>query len=101
MLASFGLQWWQHMIMTGLREHCTQVVICDCIAGKVSGSRNAVLIPSIQFCPSDPTVPFKLCRRRFAIKIAFAVTVNKAEEQTFRRVGIYPLSPVSSMPSSR
>ena len=37
---------------------------------------------------------FKLCRRRFPIKIAFAVTVSKAQRYTLKRVGLYPSYPV-------
>jgi len=41
-----------------------------------SGSRQTILAPSIQLCPSDLTVPFKLCRRRFPIKMAFGMTIR-------------------------
>jgi hypothetical protein len=35
----------------------------------------------MELCPSHPTILFKLCRRRFPIKIAFAVKINKAQKQ--------------------
>ena len=62
------------MIVRGFDEYC--------IVAEVIGSRKTVLIPRIQFCPSYPTFPFKMCRRRFPIKIAFAVTINEAQGQT-------------------
>jgi hypothetical protein len=52
------------------------------------------ILPRIQLCLSDPIVPFILCRRLVSIKIAFAMTIKKAQGQTLKRVGIYPPSPV-------
>jgi len=40
-----------------------------------SGSRQTILLPSIQLCPSDPTIPFKIFRRRFPIWMAFGMTI--------------------------
>jgi len=71
MLAFLVLLWEQHMIVRGLHEHCT--------AAEIPGSRNTILIPSILLCPSDPTTPFKLHRRRFPINIAFAITINEPQ----------------------
>jgi hypothetical protein len=42
-----------------------------CRAVKVIGSINITLMPRIQLCPSDPTIPFKLYRGRFLIKSLF------------------------------
>jgi hypothetical protein len=69
------------------------------IAAEDIGSRKTILIPRIQLRSPDPTIPFKLCRRRFPIKIAFAMTVSKAQGQTLKRVAIYPPSPVFPMAS--
>ena len=60
------------MIVTVLDEHC--------IVAEVSGSTE-ILIPRIQVCPSDPAIPFKLCRRRFLVKIAFPMAITEAQEQ--------------------
>jgi hypothetical protein len=43
---------------------------------------------------------FKLRRRRFPTKIAFAVTVNKAQGQKLKRAGIYLPLPVFPLASS-
>jgi hypothetical protein len=88
MLASLGLRWWQHIIVRGLHEHC--------IAVEVIGSTKTILTPRIQLCPSDPTLPFKLSRRTFPIKISFAMTTSEADSKMLKLVGIYPLSPVFS-----
>jgi hypothetical protein len=83
MLSSLGLRWWQHVIVRGLHEHCITAEVID-----------SILIPRIQLCPSDPAIVFRLCRRRFSIKIAFAVTVSKAKGQTLKRLAIFLPSPV-------
>ena len=62
-------------------------------------SRKTLLIPRIHLCLSYPNIPFKLCRRRFPTKIAFVVAISKAQEQTLKRDGVYPPSPVISMAS--
>ena len=83
MLASLG---WHQVIVRLLHQQC--------ILAEVLGCSQTVLIPSIQLCPSDPTIPFNPCRSRFPIKIAFAVTLSKAQGQKLRRAGLYPPSPV-------
>ena len=66
------------------------------IATNVTGARKTVLIPRMQLWPSDPTIPFQLCGRRFPIKIAFAVTVSlkgrrlNVLEYTHYRIFPYP-----------
>jgi len=83
MLASLG---WHHVIVRLLHQQC--------ILAEVLGYSQTILIPSIQLCPSDSTIPFNPCRSRFPIKIAFAMTLSKAQRQTLRRAGLYPPSPV-------
>jgi hypothetical protein len=61
-------------------------------AAEVTGSRKIIPIPRIRLCPSDPTIPFKLCRRRFPIKIAFAVPINKAQGQTLKPSPVFPMA---------
>jgi hypothetical protein len=51
-LASFGLRWWQRIIVRGLHKHC--------IAAGFIGSRKTILIPRIQLRPSHPSIHFKL-----------------------------------------
>ena len=41
-----------------------------------SGSRQTILPPNIQLCSSDPTIPFKLYRRLFLIKMAFGMIIR-------------------------
>jgi len=82
MLASFNLWQWHYTIIRGMHEHC--------IAADVIGSRKTTLTPMIQICPSDPTIPFKLCRRQCLINTMFALIINTAQVQMPNHVGIYP-----------
>jgi len=36
-------------------------------------------------------MPFKMCRRRFVIKIAFDMAISKAQVQTHKSLAVYPL----------
>ena len=64
----------------------------EIITGVHSGQK--VLIPRISFIPSDVQLPFEFKRRQFLILPAFAMTINKAQGQTMKFVGIYLTSPV-------
>ena len=39
--------------------------------------------------PSDADLPFRLRRVQFPIKLAYAMTINKSQGQTFEKVGLY------------
>jgi hypothetical protein len=64
----------------------------QCLAEQVMGSRKIILIPRIQLCPPDPTIPFKLCLRKF-LPTVFAITINNALAQTPKPAGEYLPSP--------
>jgi len=80
------------MIVRGLHKHY--------VAAKVIFSRKTILNFQIQLRPSNPTIAFVLCRRRFPIKIAFNITINRAQMPKPKRAEIYPPSPVFPMASS-
>ena len=67
----------------------------DGIASEFTGSSVTTLIPRIQLFVSDPTIYVKVGSRRFPARIAFALTVSKAQGQTLKSLTIYPPSPVS------
>jgi hypothetical protein len=69
------------------------------ILGKVlSGSKigDIIFIPRIDLAPTNPDLPFTLRRRQFPVKLAFAMTINKAQGQTLEKVGIFLPEPVFS-----
>jgi hypothetical protein len=57
---------------------------------------NTVLIPRIDFIVTETQLPFHLKRRQFPIKLAFAITINKSQGQSLKRVGIYLPRPLFS-----
>lgn len=62
-------------------------ILATIATGTQTGS--LALIPRISLQPSDTTLPFILRRRQFPLRLAFAMTINKAQGQTFSRVGIF------------
>jgi ATP-dependent DNA helicase PIF1 len=70
------------------------------IEGKIAFGPYAgeiVLIPRYEFDSNESSrLPFKLKRIQFPIRLAFAMTINKSQGQTFRRIGIYLPAPVFS-----
>ncbi|XP_065658951.1 ATP-dependent DNA helicase pif1-like [Hydra vulgaris] len=61
----------------------------------VSGGK-WVFVPRIQFAPSDSNKPFVLKYRQFPVRLAYSMTINKSQGQTFDRVGVYLKKPCFS-----
>ena len=79
----------------------TRLIICNLhdnvldaqvLNGPNQGQR--VLIPRLKLAPSDVSLPFTLCRIQFPVRLAYCMTINKSQGQTFDRIGIYLPSPV-------
>ena len=71
----------------------TRVIRVRIISGAFKGTVH--FIPCITLTTEDePDVPFNLCRRQFPIKLAYAMTINKAQGQTADKVGLYLRNPV-------
>ena len=66
------------------------------LTAKIIDSGKIVIIPRIALTPSDPTMPFNMTRGQFPVKIAYAMTINKAQGQTLGRAGLYLPDPVFS-----
>jgi len=71
-----------------------RVIEAEIIAGNNVGKR--VFILRIIMSPSRTDWPFVLRRRQFPVRVAFAITINKSQGQTFNNVGVYLPSPVYS-----
>ena len=53
-----------------------------------------VLIPRISLIPTEEHSAIQFRRTQFPIRLAFAMTINKAQGRTFDRVGLYLPTPV-------
>ena len=69
-----------------------RVLTCKIING--SNANRTVLIPRISLDTTDNAYPFVMTRRQFPVRLAFAMTINKAQGQTLTRVGVYLHEPV-------
>ena len=63
------------------------LLTCEILTGE--GGGNNVFIPRMDLDPSDTGMPFKLIRRQFPVRLSYAMTINKAQGQTFSKVGLY------------
>jgi ATP-dependent DNA helicase PIF1 len=51
------------------------------------------LIPRLELVPSDDLTPFRISRTQFPVRPAFACTINKAQGQSLKNVGLFLLDP--------
>ncbi len=75
-----------------VREFNKHVIDAEILTGSHLGKR--VFIPRISITPSDTELPFKLIRHQFPIRLAFAMSINKAQGQTIPYMGLYLPNPV-------
>ena len=59
------------------------------ISGSAEHRGRVVLIPRIDLIADETLYPFKWARRQFPVRAAFALTINKAQGQSLRRVGVF------------
>ena len=57
------------------------------LTGKAVDER--VYITSMPLTPSDTDLPFTFRRKQLPINLAYAMTINKSQGQTFDRVGVF------------
>ena len=62
-------------------------------AENLSATRR-VFIPRISLTTADSTLPFILRRRQFPLRLAYSMTINKSQGQTFGKVGLLLKKPV-------
>jgi ATP-dependent DNA helicase PIF1 len=80
-----GLANGTRLIVIQLMQH---VIEAEVATGPTKGQR--VFIPRLSITPSNTErMPFTLHRRQFPVRPAFAMTINKAQGQTLKMVGIF------------
>jgi ATP-dependent exoDNAse (exonuclease V) alpha subunit len=86
----------RHGVCNGSRGIITRmgnrVLEIRLLTGDHAGER--VLIPRITIRPTDDQVPFEFTRRQFPVRLAFAMTINKAQGQSVKHVGLDLRTPV-------
>ncbi|KAK8815284.1 hypothetical protein WA158_003496 [Blastocystis sp. Blastoise] len=55
-----------------------------------------VFIPRISLITSDDSLPTKMRRKQFPVRLAFAMAINKSQGQIFKNIGLYLKRPVFS-----
>ena len=84
-------------LMNGTRLLVTKCLDFNIQAEIVSGPRkgNVVLIPRINLtCGDSEMLSIRFIRRQFPIKLAFALTINRSQGQSFERLGLLLENPV-------
>ncbi|GFS13321.1 ATP-dependent DNA helicase pif1 [Elysia marginata] len=83
-------------VMNGTRciviKTTQNAVIVKIASGPYSGEIHC--IPRISLQPSDSSLPFSFVRRQFPLQPCMAVTVNKAQGQTMKFIGLHLETPV-------
>ena len=76
-------------LLLACKPRCLDVLI---LTGKCKGER--VFLPRITMSSQQGALPFPLCRRQFPCKLAWAMTINKAQGQSLQRAGLLLEEPV-------
>ena len=69
--------------ITRLYNH---IILGKIITGKFKGNEVEITRITIR---SDPSCPIKFIRKNFPVRPAFVISINKAQGQTYQKVGIY------------
>ena len=70
-----------------LKHVHSSVLEAEILCGAHAGNKH--FIPKVFFQPSDVELPFTLKRFQFPVRLAYSMTINKSQGQSFSKVGIY------------
>ena len=80
LVPSKGLCNGTRLTVTRLQRNITEARVIDL------HNSETILIPNIPFIPSDTNRSFQFQRRRFPVRLAFSITINKSQRQTFDKI---------------
>ncbi len=89
--ATHGLCNGTRLIIKTFKAH---VIEAEIISGKNVGTR--VFLPRIVLSPTEEERNIQFRRKQFPIKLAFALTINKTQGQTIKKVGLFVDNPLFS-----
>ena len=72
----------------------TRIIEAKILTGEKAG--NLEFIPRISLTPSSSEFPFRMSRRQFPVRLAYAMTINKSQGQSVKFVGVDLRTPVFS-----
>ena len=70
-----------------------RVMYCS-IYDENSQTQVTVAIPQISLRPTEKEYPFEWSRRQFPVRVAFATTINKAQGDSLKKIGVWLKQPV-------
>ena len=70
------------------------VIVAKVMTGSAEGE--TVLIPRIILNETDPDMPITLRRKQFPVRLAYCLSINKSQGQSFLKIGIYLPNPCFS-----
>lgn len=85
-------------LCNGTRLRIENIQVSLLTAAVITGPKSGivVLLPRITLMADESSLPCKMSRYQFPIRVAFAMTINKAQGQTLSKVGVFLPQPVFS-----
>ena len=83
-------------LCNGTRLIVTQLLQRVIEAKIITGTRvsQKVFLPRIVLTHNDDTIPFTFKRKQFPIKLCYAMTINKSQGQSLKKIGVYLPQPI-------
>ena len=78
------------MIIVNMGE---RIIECKVVTGAAKGE---TIFVNRMFCESNQNMPITLVRRQFPLCLAYALSIDKSQGQTFNKIGIFLPQPVFS-----
>ncbi|XP_074373720.1 uncharacterized protein LOC141714078 [Apium graveolens] len=70
-----------------LMRNLNQILECEVIYGTFAGTKH--FIPRMELSSKDMKMPFKLVRKQMPLQLCYAMTINKSQGQSLKKVELY------------